>query len=115
MPRTLQHDEDKNALANEDHAPLQGLQPQVEKKKRRRFTIQEKLCFIRNVRKRLENGLSQRAACEELNIHHTLALRLVDKTNGGNETIKEFQGKESLPRSSVLACTNTRGASSLYL
>jgi hypothetical protein len=41
-------------------------------KEEKHFTIQDKLCFIRNVRKRLENGLSQRAACEELNIHHTL-------------------------------------------
>ena len=74
MPRAFQDDEDENSLANNDNAvpPLQGMQLQVPKKKRRRFTIQEKLCFIRNVRKRLENGLSQRAACEELNIHHTL-------------------------------------------
>ena len=38
--------------------------------KRRRFTVQEKLCFIRNVQRRLENGMSQRAACDELNLHH---------------------------------------------
>jgi hypothetical protein len=42
--------------------------------KRRHFTTQEKVCFICNVRKRLENGLSQRARAtwEELNIDHTL-------------------------------------------
>jgi transposase-like protein len=48
------------------------MQLQVPKKKRRHFTAQEKVCFICNVRKRLENGLSQRATCKELNIHHTL-------------------------------------------
>ena len=76
MPRAFQQNEDdENSVENDDHRafpPLRGMQLQVPKKKRRRFTIQEKLCFIRNVRKRLENGLSQRAACEELNIHHTL-------------------------------------------
>ena len=64
--------EDENLLqGNDDDAFPQSSQG-MSKKKRRRFTIQEKLCFIRNVKKRLENGLSQRAACEELNIHHTL-------------------------------------------
>jgi hypothetical protein len=75
MPRSFQHNEDnREALANDHHAflPLQGMQLSLTKKKRRRFTIQEKLCFIRNLMKRLENGLSQRAACEELIIYHTL-------------------------------------------
>jgi transposase-like protein len=86
----------------------------MSKKKRRRFTIQEKLCFIRNVKKRLENGLSQRAACEELNIHHTLYSLWIKQLEEMRQS-KEFQGKESLPRSSVLACTNTGGASTLHL
>jgi hypothetical protein len=42
-------------------------------KRRRRFTILEKLAVIRNVRRKMgEEGLSQRAACEDVNIHHTM-------------------------------------------
>ena len=64
--------EDDSATPN--HGDVMRLQEgthQLQAKKRRRFTIQEKLCFIRNVKKRLENGMSQRAACKELNIQHT--------------------------------------------
>jgi hypothetical protein len=44
------------------------------KKEKKAFTIQRKSFVSFAMQgKRLENGLSQRAACEELNIHHTLS------------------------------------------
>ena len=39
-------------------------------KKRRRFTIQEKLIFLRRVNRKMESGMTQRAACREINIDH---------------------------------------------
>ena len=39
-------------------------------KKRRRFTIQEKLIFLRRVNRKMENGMTQHAACREINIDH---------------------------------------------
>ena len=43
--------------------------PTTGKKKRRRFSLQEKLCLLRNVQQRINNGSSQAAACRALNIH----------------------------------------------
>ena len=43
--------------------------PTTGKKKRRRFSLQEKLCLLRNVRRRINNGSSQAAACHALNVH----------------------------------------------
>ena len=39
-------------------------------KKRHRFTIQEKLIFLRRVNRKMENGITQCAACHEINIDH---------------------------------------------
>ena len=39
-------------------------------KKRCRFTIQEKLIFLRHVNRKMESGMTQRAACCEINIDH---------------------------------------------
>ena len=39
-------------------------------KKRHRFTIQEKLVFLRRVNRKMESGMTQRAACHEINIDH---------------------------------------------
>ena len=39
-------------------------------KKRRRFTIQEKLIFLRRVNRKMESGMTQCAACHEINIDH---------------------------------------------
>ena len=45
----------------------------AQKKKRRRFSHPKKLGIIRNVRRKIEEeGMSQRAACDALNIHHTM-------------------------------------------
>ena len=45
----------------------------AQKKKRRQFSHLEKLGIIRNVRHKIEEeGMSQRAACDALNIHHTM-------------------------------------------
>ena len=38
-------------------------------KKRRRFSLQEKLCILRNVRQCIDNGSSQATACCSLNVH----------------------------------------------
>ena len=46
--------------------------PLVPAAKRRRFTIQEKLGLICAAQRLIDAGMSQRAACEELNIHHTM-------------------------------------------
>ena len=43
--------------------------PTTQKKKRCRFSLQEKLCILRNVRRRIHNGSSQAAACRALNVH----------------------------------------------
>jgi transposase len=40
--------------------------------KRRRFMHLEKLSIMRNVERKMEEGLSQRQACEAVNIHHTM-------------------------------------------
>ena len=41
--------------------------------KRRRYSVLEKLAIVRNVqRKMIDLGMSQRAACEAVNIHHTM-------------------------------------------
>ena len=63
--------QDNSATSDCDDDALGLSRTQRQAKKRRRFTIHEKLCFIRNVQRRLDNGMSQRAACEELNLHHT--------------------------------------------
>lgn len=39
---------------------------------RRRFTIQQKLALLRVVKTKIDQGMSKRAACEDLNIHHTM-------------------------------------------
>ena len=39
-------------------------------KKHRRFTIQEKLMFLWHVNRKMESGMTQRAACHEINIDH---------------------------------------------
>ena len=38
-------------------------------KKWRRFSLQEKLCILRNLRRRTHNGSSQATACRALNVH----------------------------------------------
>ena len=43
--------------------------PTTGKKKQRRFSLQEKLCLLQNVRQRINNGSSQAAACRALNVH----------------------------------------------
>ena len=43
--------------------------PTTQKKKRHRFSLQEKLCLLQNVRRRIHSGLSQAAACHSLNKH----------------------------------------------
>ena len=43
--------------------------PTTQKKKWRRFSLQEKLCMLRNVRQCIHNGSSQAAACCSLNVH----------------------------------------------
>ncbi len=40
--------------------------------KRRRFTIQEKFGLIRAAQRLMDTGMSQRVACGELNLHHTM-------------------------------------------
>jgi hypothetical protein len=52
---------------NEVEAP-----PLVQPSKRRRFTIQEKFGLIRIVERLMDTGMSQRAACKEVNIHHSM-------------------------------------------
>ena len=39
-------------------------------KKRRRFTIQEELILLRPVNRKMERGMTQHAACREINIDH---------------------------------------------
>ena len=41
----------------------------TQKKKQCRFSLQEKLCLLRNVRRRIHNASSQAAACHALNVH----------------------------------------------
>lgn len=40
--------------------------------RRRRYSVLEKLAIVRNVRRKIDMGMSQRAACEDVNIHHTM-------------------------------------------
>ncbi len=63
-PRT--HEADATRPNNEVEAP--PLTPA----KRRRFTIQEKYGLIRAAQRLMDTGMSQRVACSELNIHHTM-------------------------------------------
>jgi hypothetical protein len=42
-------------------------------KRRRRFTIKEKMAIIRTVQRLMDNGdMTRREACNEVNIHHTM-------------------------------------------
>ena len=40
--------------------------------RRRRYSVLEKHAIVRNVRRKIDMGMSQRAACEDVNIHHTM-------------------------------------------
>ena len=45
------------------------------KKRRRRFSLQEKMCLVRSIRRKIENEkVSIRMACKDENIHHKMYL-----------------------------------------
>ncbi|KAI2507566.1 hypothetical protein MHU86_6859 [Fragilaria crotonensis] len=54
----------------QEPAPLEAPPPPLPPQRQRHFKILEKLAsFVRNVRRKMGEGLSQHAACEDLNIH----------------------------------------------
>ena len=66
-----------NVRATPPRQPIQEPRPLVAPpplppKRRRHFTILEKLAFVRNVRRKMGEEMLQHAACEDLNIHHTM-------------------------------------------
>ena len=72
-------------------------------KKRCRFSLQEKLCILRNVRRCTCNGLSQAAACHVLNVHEKQVI----------EWKKQFQNlKESSNKKAKSLC---KGRSSILV
>ena len=72
-------------------------------KKRRRFSLQEKLCILRNVRRCTRNGSSQAAACRALNVHEKQVI----------EWKKQFQNlKESSNKKAKSLC---KGRSSILV
>ena len=83
---------------NEVEAP-----PLVQPSKRRRFTIQEKFGLICIVDRLMDTGMSQRAACKEVNIHHSM-YALWKKQVGVMVDIKNIRSKTlCLGRASCLA------------
>ena len=76
--------------------------PTTQKKKWRRFSLQEKLCLLRNVRRRIHNGSSQAAACRALNVQKQVI-----------EWKKQFQNlKESSNKKAKSLC---KGRSSILV
>ena len=72
-------------------------------KKWRRFSLQEKLCILQNVRQRTHNGSSQAAACRALNVHEKQVI----------EWTKQFQNlKESSNKKAKSLC---KGRSSILV
>ena len=77
--------------------------PTTGKRKWRRFSLQEKLCLLRNVRRRINNGSSQAAACRALNVHEKQVI----------EWKKQFQNlKESSSKKAKSLC---KGRSSILV
>ena len=77
--------------------------PTTQKKKRCRFSLQEKLCILQNVRRRIHNGSSQAAACRALNVHKKQVI----------EWKKQFQNlKESSNKKAKSLC---KGRSSILV
>ena len=62
--------------------------------RRRRYSVLEKLAIVRNVRRRIDMGMSQRAACEDMNIHHTMygvwARKLQETQQAGNNKARSL-------------------------
>ena len=54
----MEQDNDEEAVAEERI-----------KKKQRRFSLQDKMILLRQIRRRETQGLSQRQACKAMNIH----------------------------------------------
>ena len=68
-----------------------------------RFSLQEKLCILRNVRRRTHNGSSQATACRALNVHEKQVI----------EWTKQFQNlKESSNKKAKSLC---KGRSSILV
>jgi hypothetical protein len=64
---------------------------------KRRFTVQEKLCLVRRVKKRIDVGkVSIRMACSDVNISHKMHLDWAKLLYALNEAKKELQGEKSL-------------------
>ena len=73
------------------------------KKKRCRFSLQEKLCILQNMQQRTRNGSSQAAACHALNFHEKQVI----------EWKKQFQNlKESSNKKAKSLC---KGKSSILI
>jgi hypothetical protein len=65
--------------------------------KKRRFTVQDKLCLVRRVQKRIDaDKVSIRTACSDVNISHKMYLDWTKQLHALNETKKELEGEKSL-------------------
>jgi hypothetical protein len=65
--------------------------------KKRRFTVLEKLCMIRRVKKKIDvDKVSMTAACRDVNIHHKQYIEWTKQINALNETKKRNSDARSL-------------------
>ena len=76
-------------------------------KKRRRFTLQEKMCLVRSIKRRIEGSLetsrvSLRTACHEANIHHKQYILWTKEFNAMREAKNVHAKSKCIGRSSIL-------------
>ena len=74
------------------------------KHRRRRYTIQEKLMLLRQVRRRMNNGASQRSVCNSININRKLINdwnkqfpQLIDAMNNKAKSLCNVRRRSSDP------------------
>ena len=88
--------------------------PTTGKKKRRRFSLQEKLCLLRNVRRRINNGLSQAAACRALNVHEKQVIEWKKQFQNLKESSNKKAKSLCKGRSSILVALTDRLLSFIF-
>ena len=76
--------------------------PTTGKKKQHRFSLQEKLCLLQNVRRRINNGSSQAAACHALNVHEKQVIEWKKQFQNLKETSNKKAKSLCKGRSSIL-------------